>query len=107
MKKLLWVSLTLLVIFGFIYFTMGVFVVQPLGAVPDGTTVLYWRIGTNLPFISSADGLILEKGQSVSLLSRGIVLGAVGEAIKDRKIINLPYSESLYLYSTGGTQFKK
>lgn len=105
---MLGLSLLFILLFcGFVYFTMGLFVVQPIGAIPEGTTVLYWRLGTNLPFISSADGIILETGQGVSLLSRGIVLGTVGGVIKDRKIANFPYSESLYLISTGGTQFEK
>ncbi len=100
-------ALIILLFCGFVYFTMGLFVVQPIGAIPDGTTVVYWRLGTNLSFISSADGLILAKGEGVSLISRGIVLGAVAKVMENRKIINLPYSETLYLISTGGVKFEK
>jgi len=102
--------ITLLVFFltvGFVYSTMGLFVVQPIGAIPEGTTVLYWRYDTTLPFISSADGLLLEKGQGVSLLGRAVVLGAIGELMEERKIMNLPYSRTLYLISTGGKEFEK
>lgn len=89
------------------YFGVGVFVVQPIGAVPDGATVLYWRLGTNMSFISSADGILLDNDQGVSLLGRGVVLGKVGELMEERKIVSLPYSRMLYLLSTGGREFEK
>lgn len=92
---------------GFVYFTMGLFAIQPIGAIPKGSTILYWRYGTKLPFISSADGLLLEKGQGVSLLGRSIVLGTIGKLMEERKIVNLPYSKTLYLISTGGKEFGK
>jgi hypothetical protein len=44
----------------FVYFTTGLFVIQPIGALPEGATVWYWRFDTSLPFISSTDGLLLE-----------------------------------------------
>ncbi len=99
--------LFVLAVCGFIYFTMGLFVIQPIGAIPEGTTVVYWRHGTKLPFVSSADGLLLEKGEGISLLSRGLVLSAVAKLMEDRRIMNLPYSETLYLAFTGGVQFEK
>ena len=89
------------------YLCVGVFVLQPIGAVPEGATVLYWRFGTNMSFISSADGMLLDNDQGVSLLGRGIVLGKVGELMEQRKIVSLPYSRSLYLLSTGGREFEK
>jgi hypothetical protein len=90
-----------------IYFTMGLFVIQPIGAIPDGTTILYWRIGTNMPFISSADGILDEKVGSVSLLGRATTLAAVGKIMENRKILNLPYSKTLYLISTDGKEFRE
>jgi hypothetical protein len=60
-----------------------------------------------MSFISSADGMLLDNGQGVSLLGRGIVLGGVGELMEQRKIARLPYSRSLYLLSTGGCEFEK
>ena len=106
-KGLIITLLVFFLIFGFFYSTMGLFVVQPIGAIPEGTTILYWRYDTKLPFISSADGLLLEQGQGVSLLGRGIVLGAIGELMEERKITNLPYSRTIYLISTGGKEFEK
>ena len=61
----------------------------------------------NLPFISSADGLLLEKTGSVSLLGRAIAFGKIAEPIVERKIVKLPYSKQLYLISTGGKEFEK
>lgn len=89
-----------------IYFCFGIFVVQPIGAVPEGVTVVYLRLGTNMSFISSADGILLKNDQGVSLLTRGIVLAKVGEFVADRKIVSLPYSRTLYLISTGGRELE-
>lgn len=89
------------------YFSFGFFVIQPIGAVPDGATVLYFRLGLNVTFISSADGILLDNEQDVSLLGRMIVLGKFGEIVKERKIVSLPYSRTMYLVSTGGKEFEK
>jgi hypothetical protein len=89
------------------YFTTGFFVIQPIGALPEGATIWYWRLDTSLPFICSADGLLLEKHEGVSLLGRAVALGAVARPIADRKIATLPYSRTLYLISTGGREFER
>ncbi|MGE0772519.1 MAG: hypothetical protein AB7K37_12455 [Cyclobacteriaceae bacterium] len=89
------------------YFSFGFFVIQPIGAIPDGATVLYFRLGLNVTFISSADGILLDNEQDVSLLGRMIILGKFGEIVKERKIVSLPYSRTLYLISTGGKEFEK
>ena len=89
----------------FFYFTTGFFVIQPIGGLPEGATVWYWRYDTGLPFISSADGLLVDKQGGVSLLGRGSVLAALVELITQLKIASLPYSKTLYLISTGGREF--
>lgn len=89
------------------YLSFGFFIIQPIGAVPEGATIFYFRIGLNTPFITSADGFILDNDQSVSILSRAIVLGTLSEKIRPRKIMTLPYSHSLYKISTGGVEFEK
>jgi len=89
------------------YFMVGIFVIQPIGAVPEGKTILFWRFDTNMPFISSADGLLLDNDENVSLLGRGVVLAAVAEAIEDKIIVRLPYMKFLYLLSTGGKEFEQ
>jgi hypothetical protein len=89
----------------FFYLTTGFFVIQPIGALPEGATVWYWRYDTGLPFISSADGLLVDKQGGVSLLGRGIVIAALVEPITQLKIATLPNSKKRYLISTGGREF--
>lgn len=81
--------------------------IQPIGAVPEGTSIVYFRAGTNLPFVSSADGLLEKSGVGVSLLSRGVMLAKMSAIVIDREIIRFPYSERLYLKSTGGIKYEK
>jgi hypothetical protein len=85
----------------------GIFVIQPIGAIPDGATIVYWRSGLNIPFIASADGLLYESGAGVSLLGRGLMLAKLAEPIKEREIFRFGYSETLYLWSTGGKKFER
>jgi len=87
------------------YFTTGFFVIQPIGGLPKGATVWYWRYDTGLPFISSADGFLVDNQRDVSLLNRVSVLAAFVEPIAKLKIASLPYSKTLYLISTGGREF--
>jgi len=85
----------------------GVFVIQPIGAIPDGVTIVYWRSGLNLPFIASPDGILENSGMGVSLLGRGMVLGAIADPILEREIFRFGYSETLYMWSTGGRKYRK
>lgn len=85
-------------------FRPGIFVIQPIGALPDGVTIVYHSRNYVMPFISSPDGLCLEYQGSVTLLCRLGGIGAAGE-LMDRKIIKLPYMRWLYLRSTGGLEF--
>ena len=106
-KPLVGSAIALLLLIIAFYFCCGLFVIQPIGAVPDGATIVYWRLNMNLPFISSADGLLLDKTGSVSLLGRAIAFGAIAQPIVERKLLKLPYSRQLYLISTGGKEFEK
>jgi hypothetical protein len=87
------------------YFATGFFVIQPIGALPEGATVWYWRYNTGLPFISSTDGFLVDNQRDVSLLNRGFVLAVLVEPITQLKIASLPYIKTLYLISTGGREF--
>src|SRR6187551_1640395 len=89
------------------YFSVGFFVIQPIGAIPDGVTVMYFRIGLNVSFISSPDGILIDNDLGVSLMNRMMTMGAFGEVVSERKIVRLPYSEAMYLISTGGQQFDR
>jgi len=86
------------------YLTLTVFVIQPIGALPEGKTLIIIR-KHNLQFIDSADGFCYRNQDRVNLLCRMMILGTV---IKDSPILlRLPYSETLYNISTGGMQFDR
>jgi len=86
----------------------GFFVIQPIGSVPQGITIWYLRANANLklPFISSADGILLKGGVGVSLLSRGLMLSKVLEEINDKIILRFGYSHIMYKISTKGVEFE-
>lgn len=81
---------------------ISIFVVQPLGALPEGRTLIIARL-TNVNFIDSADAICARKMGGVSLLCRAAVLGRVGQEAKI--LLRLPYSSILYGISTGGTKY--
>jgi hypothetical protein len=85
------------------YATMGFYSVQPIGALPEGSTVIVWR-NRGEPFFNSADALCLQRLGSVSLLCRAM---AMGQAPKDRIVLRLPYQHWAYLQSTGGREFDR
>ena len=81
-----------------------VFVVQPIGAAPEGRTVVMSR-QANTKFIDSADAICLRIQDGVSLLCRAMVLGGVLEGAT--VYLRLPYSRTLYRISTGGAEFDR
>ena len=103
MKKLMVAGI--IALFAIVIFTqLTVFVVPPIGAVPEGRTVIMLRLNkTN--FIDSADAMCERLQGSVSLLCRGVTMGAV--VSKTTIIARLPYSEWLYLISTGGKRYER
>jgi hypothetical protein len=107
MKKQYKVILGLLVSIFAIWLSFGIFVIQPIGAIPKGLTVIYFRLGLNLPFISSPDGIVIDSGNELSLWSRLGAMASVAEPISKRTILRLDYSESLYLISTHGKTFER
>jgi hypothetical protein len=80
------------------YTQLTFFAVQPIGAVPDGVTLIIPRSG-RLKFIDSADAVCERETGSVTLLCRVAVLGAVAK--NSQVLIRLPYSETLYSSSRG------
>jgi hypothetical protein len=80
------------------------FVVQPIGAVPEGRTLLISRLNKT-KFIDSADAMCEREMGGVSLLCRMTMLGGV---MANSKIYaRWPYSETLYSISTGGKSYEK
>jgi hypothetical protein len=108
-KKLIFIIFVGCLISIIIFFRLccGFFVIQPIGAIPNGVTIVYWRAGLNMPFITSADGLLNDSDNKVSILGRGLILANLSEPILKRKIFRFGYSETLYLWSTGGKKYAK
>lgn len=102
-RILLW--LLLLVVLAVAGYTqLTVFVIQPIGAVPEGETLVLRRTG-KMQFIDSADAMCEREMGQVNLLFRGAILGAIG---RDAKVLaRLPYSEILYSISTRGKKYDR
>ena len=94
--------LTLIV--GIFYWQFSIFVIQPIGAVPEGRTLVIRRLNPEaVKFVDSADAICARTGDGVSLLCRGIVLAAVVEEADI--LVRLPYAQFLYDISTGGVRY--
>ena len=99
------------------YWCLGLFIVHPLGATSEGSTYLYWRPGSELPFISSADGLLLDEARSkksaerkpeaITPAARGEALSTTTDLVLKRRLLKLPYSRELYLMSTDGVELDR
>lgn len=87
-----------------VYTQLTIFIVQPIGAVPDGRTLIIGRSGiTN--FIDSADAICERTQGGVSLMCRVSVLGTI---VNETTIYaRLPYSGFLYGISTGGKTYDR
>lgn len=103
MKKLVIAAVVALITI-VIYTQLTIFVVPPIGAVPEGRTVIMLRLNkTN--FIDSADAICERIQGGVNLLCRGMTMAGV---VNNTKILaRLPYSEWLYLISTGGKRYDR
>lgn len=80
------------------------FVIQPVGAVPEGKTLLMLRMNKT-KFIDSADAICAREMNGVNLLCRGMTMAAIVK--KGTVLIRLPYSEFLYGISTDGIEYKR
>ena len=87
-----------------IYTQCTIFVVPPIGAVSEGRTLIISRLNMT-EFVDSADAMCERIQGGVSLLCRAMVLGAVAE--KSTVYLRLPYSQTMYLVSTGGKFYEK
>lgn len=87
-----------------LYTQITFFVVPPIGALPDGKTIVITRLNKT-EFIDSADAMCERMQGGVSLLCRGMTIGAVAE--KSTILFRLPYSSWLYSISTGGKTYDR
>jgi hypothetical protein len=81
-----------------------IFVIQPIGALPDGVTVILLRKG-QLKFVDSPDAICARKMGGVSLICRGMTAGIVAK--ESTIIARLPFIPWLYDLSTGGVAYEK
>jgi hypothetical protein len=81
-----------------------IFVIQPIGAVPEGRTILITRLKT-LQSIDSADAWCERQKRGVTLLCRGAVMARLGD--QATILARFPYSEILYKVSTGGKTYDR
>jgi len=86
------------------YTQLTIFVVQPIGALPEGRTLIISRMNKT-EFIDSADAMCVRLQGGVNLLCRGAILGAIAE--KSTIYLRLPYSKWLYHISTGGKEYDR
>lgn len=73
-----------------------IIIIQPIGAIPNGVTVIVSGIH-NVNFIDSPDAICNRTQGGVSLLCRGATAGAI--ANKGTILMRLPYSETLFWLS--------
>lgn len=102
MKRMIMVLIISLLIFT--YFQVTLFVVQPIGAIPEGKTLVMLRMNKTL-FIDSADAICEREMNGVSLLCRGITMATIVN--KGTIIFRLPYSDFLYKVSTNGKTYDR
>jgi len=95
------VLIILIVAIGIFATQVGFYTIQPIGALPEGSTWLVWRSSGD-PFFNSVDAVCLKAHGNVSLFTRG---SALAQAPTDKIILKLPYWKFAYLRSTGGTEF--
>ena len=100
------VAVVILLILIWVFLRPGVFTVQPIGALPEGVTIIYHSRNPEMPFFSSPDGLCLQIQDSVTLLCRAAGIAAV-EELSDRIMLRLPYNHWAYLQSTDGREFDR
>lgn len=94
----------LTVIFIVAYTQVTLFVIQPIGALPEGKTLVITRLN-KMKFIDSPDAMCDRAQGGVSLLCRGMMMGAVAD--KAAILFRLPYSSTLYKISTGGKSYDR
>lgn len=101
------ILLTLVAVFSIIAVActqITVFVIQPIGALPEGKTLILFRTDRT-QFIDSPDAICERETGGVNLLCRIGILGAV--VTDDNILLRLPYNEWLYEVSTGRKRYRR
>lgn len=96
------VIIVLLLLSALFWSFCGIFIIAPIGILPEGRTIIFYRIGSGLPFLSSVESLQREAGRSQSLLGKAIIFVEISEPIIEREILTTRYSEWLYKMTLNG-----
>ncbi|TPJ44608.1 hypothetical protein FJ437_19285 [Mesorhizobium sp. B2-6-6] len=94
MKKIL-LAVAVVAAFGIWVGGIRIIVIQPIGAIPNGVTVLVAGINANL--VDSPDAMCQRIQGGVSLLCRGVMAGAIAK--EGKILLRLPYSKILFRMS--------
>lgn len=87
-----------------IYTQLTIFVIQPIGAIPEGKTLVILRLNKT-EFIDSADAMCEREMGGVSLLCRmGMMAGVANNSTI---LLRLPYNQTLYDISIGGEHYDR
>lgn len=104
MNKKLIILISSIIILIVVFSQITLFVIQPMGAIPTGKTLIILRLNkTN--FIDSADAMCVRETGNLNLMCRGMMMSAVIN--KSKVLMKLPYSKFLYEISTGGKEYTK
>jgi len=94
MRKVLWFISGLAVFLAIAWLAgIRILVVQPIGALPDGATIILYGPRA-LAFVDSPDAFCMRHQGEVTLLCRGVTLGAIGK--NATVLVRLPYIQPLY-----------
>jgi len=104
MSKKLIILISTVIISIVIFSQITLFVIQPIGAIPEGRTLVILKLNKT-KFIDSADAMCVRETGGLNLLCRGVMIAAVTN--KSTILMKLPYSEFLYNLSTDGHQYSK
>ena len=105
MRKKSWIIFLSTIVLSLVAYTqLTIFVIQPIGAIPEGKTLVIARLNKT-EFIDSADAMCERIQGGVSLLCRMAALAGVAE--NSYVFLRLPYSETLYQISTGGKSYDR
>jgi hypothetical protein len=101
MKIALYIAAVLVFILFSAWATLMLFVIPPIGIVPEGKILVLRRI-EKMKFIESPESICEREQGFVNIMCRAGVLGRFSTATI---LLRLPYVERVYLYSTGGKTY--
>lgn len=86
-----------------VYTQFTIFIIPPIGAVPEGRTLILFRfsltlsgeaVSTKSEFLDSADAICLRRLGYINLFCRAMVLSAIAQS--SVMLLRLPYSSTLH-----------